>query len=217
MVLPQKTGRRCYFGNMRNSRIGAIIPDMPADLIHGILSACRHQFSWPRRDDAGENYQVCVHCGARYSYDWATMRRVALLDSEEGDTGRRSLRKCGTRKAWTPRERRLRHRVPVLFCIPGTNEWMEGVTENISRSGLLFRASSPLEVGSSLELIFEMPREVTGDHDGRVVCEGSLLRVEAVPPTRKNQQPSFLLACSIAQYQFARPSEPEIGARQDAE
>ena len=204
---------------MRDGRNGAIIPDMRADLIHGILSTCRHQFSWPRRDEEGENYQVCVHCGARYSYDWTTMRRVALLDREEGDvdTGRRSLRKCGTRKAWTPRERRLRHRVAVLFCIPGGNQWLEGVTENISRSGLLFRSSSPLEVGSSLELIFEMPHEVTGDDDARVVCEGSLLRVEAVPPTRKNQQPSFLLACSIAQYKFEPASAPETGAPQDAE
>jgi PilZ domain len=159
----------------------------------------------------GENYQVCVHCGAKYSYDWATMRRVALLDSQEDeiDTSRKPMRKCGTKKAWTPRERRLRHRVSVLFCIPGSNEWIEGVTENISRSGVLLRSPSPLEVGSRLELIFEMPHELTGEDDARVVCEGSLLRVEAVPPTRKKQQPSFLLACAITQYKFAPSSKQE--------
>lgn len=133
------------------------------------------------------------------------MRRVALLESQEDelDTGRRSLRKCGTRKAWTPRERRLRHRVDLRFRVAGSDEWMEGVTENISRSGLLFRSASPIEVGSSLELNFEMPHEVTGDDDAQVVCEGSLLRVEAVAPTRKNQQPTFLMACAITQYKFA--------------
>jgi hypothetical protein len=83
------------------------------------------------------------------------------------------------------------------------------VSENISRSGLLFRSSSPLEAGSGLELIFEMPHELTGDDDARVVCEGSLLRVEAVPPTRK-QQPSFLMACTITQYRFAPSSEQAI-------
>ncbi len=183
---------------------------MRADLI-GLLSACRHQFSWPRRDDAGENYQVCVHCGAKYSYDWATMRRVALLDHEENDvdTGRKSLRQCGTRKAWTPRERRLRHRVSVLFCISGSNQWIEGMTENISRSGVLLRSPSPLEVGSGMELILEMPHELTGEDDARVVCEGSLLRVEALSPARKNQPPSYLLACSITQYEFAPASEQE--------
>jgi hypothetical protein len=187
-------------------------------MIQGLLSSCRHQFSWPRRDEAGENYQVCVHCGAKYSYDWSTMRRVALLDHEEGDlaTGRKSLRQCGTRKAWTPRERRLRHRVELLFRAACGDEWIEGVTENISHSGLLFRSPSPLEIGSSLELIFEMPQEVTGDDDDRVVCEGTLLRVEVVPPTRKNQQPSYLLACSIAQYKFTPASEQEARTQQDA-
>jgi hypothetical protein len=182
---------------------------MRADLIHGLLSSCRHQFSWPRRDETGENYQVCVHCGAKYSYDWVKMRRVALLDNQEGefDASRKSLRKCGAKKAWMPRERRLRHRVSVLFRIPGSDEWIEGVTENISHSGLLFRSSSPLEVGSSMELILEMPRELTGANDARVVCEGSLVRVEPVPATRKKEQSSFLMACKITQYKFAPTGE----------
>jgi hypothetical protein len=70
----------------------------------------------------------------------------------------------------------------------------EGVTENISRSGLLFRSSSPLEVGSSMELMLEMPHELTGDDDARVVCEGSLVRVEPMPATREKEQSSFLMA-----------------------
>lgn len=176
---------------------------MPSDLIHGLLS-CRHQFSWPRRDDAGENYQVCVHCGVKYSYDWAKMRRIAPLDNQEDelDTSRTSLRKCGTRKAWIPRERRLRHQVSILFRVRGGDEWVEGVTENISRSGLLFRSSNLYEAGSILELIFEMPRELTGDDSAQVVCEGALLRVEQLPPTRKKMNSAFLLACAITQYKF---------------
>jgi PilZ domain len=183
---------------------------MRANLIHGFLSACRHQFSWPRRDETGENYQVCVHCGVKYSYDWAKMRRVAPLDNQpegELDTSRKSLRKCGTKKAWTPRERRLRHRVSVLFRIPGDDDWTEGVTENVSRAGLLFRASRPLEVGSRIELILEMPHELTGGDDARVVCAGSLVRVEPVPATREKKQASFLMACTIADYKFAPSGE----------
>jgi hypothetical protein len=181
---------------------------MPANLIHGLLSACRHQFSWPRRDDTGANYQVCVHCGVKYSYDWAKMRRVAPLESQEVDldASRMSIRKCGTKKAWTPRERRLRHRVSVLFRTSASDEWIEGVTENISRSGLLFRAPRTFEVGSSMELMLEMPRELTGDGDARVVCQGSLLRVEPVPATRKKEQSSFLMACAITLYKFAPSS-----------
>lgn len=191
---------------------------MRADLIHGLLSSCRHQFSWPRRDETGENYQVCVQCGAKYSYDWAKMRRVALLDNQEGelDASRKSMQKCGTKTAWTPRERRLRHRVCVLFRVAGSDEWIEGVTENISRSGLLFRTSIPLEVGSCIELILEMPHDLTGDADARVVCEGSLVRVEVVPATRNKKQSSFLLACTITQYKFASSSEQAILAKQNS-
>ena len=183
---------------------------MHTGLIERLLSNCHHQFSWPRRDETGGNYQVCVQCGAKYSYDWAKMRRVAMLSDQEVGlpATRMSLRKCGTKKAWTPRERRLRHCVPVLFRIPGSDLWSEGATENISRSGLLFRASSPLEVGSSLELILEMPPELTGHDHARVLCEGSLLRVEAVAAGRKNKQPAFLMACTITQYRFVPPSQP---------
>ncbi len=185
---------------------------MSADLIHGLLFACRHQFSWPRRDETGENYQICVQCGAKYSYDWAKMRRVALLANQEGelDASRKSMQKCGTKQAWTPRERRLSHRVPVLFRSTGSDEWIEGVTENVSRSGLLFRSSSPLEAGCSLELILEMPHDLTGNAAARVLCEGSLVRVEAVPATRKKKQSSFLMACTITQYRFAPSSEQAV-------
>lgn len=183
---------------------------MHTGLIDGLLFSCHHQFSWPRRDETGGNYQVCVRCGTKYSYDWAKMRRVAMLTDQEGEphANRMSMRKCGTKKAWTPRERRLRHCVSVMFRIPGSDGWSEGSTENISHSGLLFRSSSPIEVGSSMELILEMPPELTGLDHARVLCGGSLLRVEAVATSRKNKQSSFLMACTITQYRFVPSSEP---------
>lgn len=190
-------------------------------MIRGLLSACRHRFSWPRRGDSGDNYQVCLNCGAKYSYDWATMRRIAPLDNRPDnpednlDASRKSIRKCGTKKAWIPRERRLRHRVSVLFRISGSGEWTEGVTENISRSGLLFRSPTPLEAGSSLELILDLPQELTGDTASRVLCEGSLLRVESIPPARKKQQPSYQMACTITQYKFATSGEFAIPTEQN--
>jgi hypothetical protein len=95
-----------------------------------------------------------------------------------------------------------------MFRIPGSDGWSEGTTENISHSGLLFRSSSPIEVGSSMELILEMPPELTGLDHARVLCEGSLLRVEAAATSRKNKQPSFLMACTITQYRFVPSSEP---------
>jgi hypothetical protein len=174
------------------------------------LSTCRHQFSWPRRDDDGANYQVCIHCGTKYSYDWAKMRRIAPLENREGspEIGHNTLRQCGTKKkAWTPRERRLRHQVPILFRIPGSERWNEGVTENISRSGIAFRSGSPFEIGSILELVFEMPPELAGDQGARVACEGTLLRIEPVAPARKKSDPLFQMACTIAVCTFVPASE----------
>jgi hypothetical protein len=37
---------------------------------------CRHQFSWPHSGVYGQDYQVCMRCGAVYEYDWGTMRRT---------------------------------------------------------------------------------------------------------------------------------------------
>jgi hypothetical protein len=95
-----------------------------------------------------------------------------------------------------------------MFRIPGSDLWSEGATENISQSGLLFRSFSPLQVGSSMELILEMPHELTGHDHARVSCEGSLLRVEPVATSRKNKQSSFLMACTITQYRFVPSGEP---------
>jgi hypothetical protein len=97
-----------------------------------------------------------------------------------------------------------------MFRMPGNDGWGEGTTENISRSGLLFRSSSPLEVGSNIELILEMPHELTGHDHARVLCEGLLLRVEAVPATRKNKQSSFLMASTITKYGFMPSGEQAV-------
>lgn len=40
---------------------------------------CAHRFSWPRVDDKGRHYQVCLDCGIAYEYDWKTMRRTDHL------------------------------------------------------------------------------------------------------------------------------------------
>lgn len=40
---------------------------------------CQHRFSWPHTGVHGQDYQVCVLCGAAYQYDWTTMRRTGRL------------------------------------------------------------------------------------------------------------------------------------------
>jgi len=40
---------------------------------------CAHRFSWPRIDDNGCHYQICLLCGTAYEYDWTMMRRTSRL------------------------------------------------------------------------------------------------------------------------------------------
>jgi hypothetical protein len=38
--------------------------------------ACPHRFGWPRVDNDGRHYQICVLCGTAYEYDWKLMCRT---------------------------------------------------------------------------------------------------------------------------------------------
>ena len=38
--------------------------------------ACPHRFGWPRVDNDGRHYQICLLCGTAYEYDWTTMCRT---------------------------------------------------------------------------------------------------------------------------------------------
>jgi hypothetical protein len=40
---------------------------------------CSHRFTWPRIDNHGRHYQICLSCGRAYEYDWSTMRRTDRL------------------------------------------------------------------------------------------------------------------------------------------
>jgi hypothetical protein len=44
-----------------------------------LQQACTHRFSWPRIDEIGRHYQICLACGTAYEYDWETMRRTNRL------------------------------------------------------------------------------------------------------------------------------------------
>ena len=41
--------------------------------------ACPHRFGWPRIDDDGRHYQICLLCGTAYEYDWKLMCRTDRL------------------------------------------------------------------------------------------------------------------------------------------
>lgn len=174
---------------------------MKSSLLSRIIWSCPHQFSWPRRDEDGGYYQLCVNCGSKYRYDWKSMRRTARVDDDLPAETRRSHRP--QKSSWQARERRLRHVVPVLYRVGASDEWLNGTSENLSRSGLLFRADAEILIGAPIEIKLEMPEELTGEWSAEVLCKGNVARVTPVMGRGKDPA-AFLIACAIDDYDFGK-------------
>jgi len=56
------------------------IKSSPLNFLQRLLGqGCKHRFSWPRINEDGRYYQICLGCGTAYEYDWALMRRTNHL------------------------------------------------------------------------------------------------------------------------------------------
>lgn len=174
---------------------------MPAKLMEVLmLGRCSHEFSWPRRGTDGRYYQVCLLCAAEYNYDWKTMRRTERVDRQ--DTAEPSLRRgrgCVKKKtSWVPRARRIRTDVEVAYRAKGEQDWHSGTVENISQSGVRFRGEHLLEENTYVDMVFEMPQEISGQEHSKVQCNARIVR--AMPPGQ--EQSEGVLAASIDDYKF---------------
>jgi len=164
-----------------------------------MLGRCSHEFSWPRRGADGNYYQVCLLCAAEYKYDWATMRRTERVKVEPIPGPRRSHAR-EKRPSWVPRARRLKLDIPLRYRVNRASTWYEGIIENISQSGVLFLGPQPLPVNALIEMIFEMPEEISGQRNSGVVCQGRVMRTKAA--AKKDDDERVGLAASIVDYKF---------------
>jgi hypothetical protein len=85
----------------------------------------------------------------------------------------------------------------------GEENWHQGTTENISRSGLLFEAEELLQPSAQLEINLVLPAEIAGLSPTEVVCRGEVVR--NVQP--KGDAVSPALAAKILQYRFQHGSK----------
>jgi len=98
------------------------------------------------------------------------------------------------------RAKRFAIHISIHYRKPHTARWFEGRTENISYSGVLFRAESLLQPKTTVELRFRLPSAILGEAPGEIVCRGAVVRIEestipAIPPA---------LAVHIDGYRMAR-------------
>jgi len=188
-----------------------------------MLGRCSHEFSWPRRGADGDYYQICLLCAAEYKYDWTTMRRVERVEHAKPETGIRRSHTREKRPSWTPRARRLKLDSMLRYRVNSTSTWYEGKIDNLSQTGLLFRGPQALPVNALIEMVFEMPEEISGQKNRSVLCQGRVIRYQSAqdPAQAKGQAkekdksektkedeasetPEGLLAASIVDYKFIR-------------
>jgi hypothetical protein len=79
------------------------------------------------------------------------------------------------------RARRFAIHIPIRYRRPHTLRWFDGKTENISSSGVLFRAESLLQPKAAVELRFELPAAILGEAPGEIFCKGAVVRIEKSP------------------------------------
>jgi len=161
------------------------------------LAHCSHEFSWPRRADDGDYYQVCMLCAAEYKYDWKTMRRTERLGRTTPETQTIRSNRHARKQTWVPRARRLKLSIPMRFRVKALAAWYQGTVVNISQSGVLFTGKA-LPENTIVEMRFEMPEEISGQIDALVFCQGKITRGK--PPSENDDK--VTMAASILDYQF---------------
>lgn len=174
---------------------------MPQKLLDVLmLGRCSHEFSWPRRASDGDYYQVCLLCAAEYKYDWKTMRRTERVERTGGEssTATRRTRSHSKKPTWVPRARRIKLHTPLRYRVKNMGTWHIGVVENLSQSGVLFRGPHPIPNNALIEMVFEMPEEISGQRNSQVLCQARVTRAKET----QDSDEGMGLAASILDYKF---------------
>lgn len=75
------------------------------------------------------------------------------------------------------RLRRFPLQLPLRYRYPGGFQWFNGVSQNISCSGVLFRGRVKMDPLSPVEVRVPLPRQMTGDAAATMLCGGYIVRV----------------------------------------
>jgi len=99
------------------------------------------------------------------------------------------------------RAQRFGIQIHLRYRLNGESKWWKGTTENISRSGVLFRGEEFAERNTPLELSFVLPKEIFGVRPAEVICRGRVVWSER--PREPGAMPA--LATTISHYRLIRP------------
>jgi PAS domain S-box-containing protein len=105
-------------------------------------------------------------------------------------------------KASPFRAQRFNLHLPLKYRQVGEQDWRQGTTENISRSGMLFSAEEMISPNVQLEINLVLPPEIAGLSAAEVVCRGEVVRT--LEGEKNSATPA--LAAKILQYRFQHGS-----------
>jgi hypothetical protein len=97
------------------------------------------------------------------------------------------------------RARRFVIRAVLHYRVRGERRWREGRTENMSNSGVWFRAEEAVPAGTTIEMSIILPVENSGDGGAKIVCHGVVVRA-----TESNDGFGAMMAVRITRSHLAR-------------
>jgi hypothetical protein len=110
----------------------------------------------------------------------------------------------GGSRTYLPRAERYAIPIAILYRSVGEADWRPGLTENISRSGVLFRADRRLEPNTALEMMLDIPPIVSASQSGSALRRGRVVR--AIQPSTRDAR--AVVAATFVDFQPAPPIDP---------
>ncbi len=104
--------------------------------------------------------------------------------------------------AYKRRAQRFPMALPVAVRLRENGREATVKTKDISSSGVYLEFSAPMDVGSSLEFVLTLPREITRGKSVRVKCKGKVVRVDQV-----SEGSAVGVAATIDRYEFIRTTD----------
>jgi len=107
-------------------------------------------------------------------------------------------------REYSPRAPRFAVPIVVLYRTSGNTSWLEGCTENISKSGVLIRTDRRMPVQAQVEMLLDIPPELPSPFSGSTICRGRIVR--AIEPSSLEDRPAF--AATIVEYETSHLIDP---------
>ncbi len=139
-------------------------------------------------------------CAVEFKYDWTTMRRTERLEHEAAEAATSKRRPHARKQTWVPRARRIKLDATVRYRVKNLGTWSEGTIQNLSQSGVLLLGPQKFPENTLVEMVFEMPEEISGQKNSKVLCQGRITRMKN--PQDKDKAEVHEFAASILVYKF---------------